>query len=133
MLGFLSRYIDTGLLVSRVGIGGMFLFHGFPKLLGGPEKWAKLGEALRYAGVSEWHTVFGFIAAFAEFFGGLAVLIGFAYRPACLLLTIVMAVAANMHLGRGEGLLGAAHALENAFLFFAAAFVGPGAYSVDKK
>ena len=42
----LDRFRDTGLLVLRVGIGVMFMVHGYPKLAGGAEKWAMLGGAL---------------------------------------------------------------------------------------
>ena len=30
------RYHDLGLLVLRVGLGVMFMLHGYPKLMGGP-------------------------------------------------------------------------------------------------
>src|SRR5262245_26008419 len=132
MLKFLSRYTDFALLVMRIGIGAMFIVHGFPKMIGGPEKWQKLGEATHYIGIHAAPTTLGFLAAFSELFGGFAMLIGVAYRPACLLLTITMTVAASMHLGKGEGLLGASHALENALFFFAAMCVGPGRYSADR-
>jgi putative oxidoreductase len=33
----LDRYRDAGLLVLRIGIGVMFMLHGFPKVMGGPE------------------------------------------------------------------------------------------------
>jgi putative oxidoreductase len=43
-----------------------------------------------------------------------------------------MGVAANMHLGKGEGILAASHAIELGILFFSLLFIGPGRYSVDK-
>jgi len=77
---------------------------------------------------------FGFVAAFSEFFGGVAMIVGFAFRPAMMLLTITMTVAACMHLGKGEGVLGASHALENALFFFALLFNRSGALTAfDKK
>ncbi len=42
ILRSLTRYRDAGLLILRIGIGIMFLYHGAPKLIGGPEKWEKL-------------------------------------------------------------------------------------------
>lgn len=38
ILRSLDKYRDVGLLILRVGIGLMFMIHGFPKLFGGPEK-----------------------------------------------------------------------------------------------
>jgi len=42
----LDKHRDIGLLILRVGIGIMFMCHGFPKLTTGPEVWTKLGGAL---------------------------------------------------------------------------------------
>jgi len=36
------RTHDLGLLVVRVSIGIMFTIHGYPKLIGCPEKWTEL-------------------------------------------------------------------------------------------
>jgi putative oxidoreductase len=43
-----------------------------------------------------------------------------------------MAVAATMHLGRGDGLKGAAHAIELGIVFVGLLVIGAGRYSVDK-
>ncbi len=39
ILRSLDKYRDVGLLILRVGIGIMFMGHGLPKLIAGPEKW----------------------------------------------------------------------------------------------
>jgi len=129
---FLNKYRDFGLLLLRLGIGAMFLFHGWPKLAGGPETWAKVGGAMRFAGVQALPTLWGLAAAVSEFGGGICLLLGFLFRPAALLLAITMAVAANMHLGKGEGVLAASHAIELGILFLSLLFIGPGRYSVDR-
>ena len=36
--------IDIALLILRVGIGIMFILHGYPKMMGGMEKWIGLGS-----------------------------------------------------------------------------------------
>ena len=131
-LKFLGKYREFGLLLLRLGIGAMFLYHGWPKLVGGPEKWAKVGLAVQFAGVHAVPTFWGLAAALSEFAGGLCLILGLFFRPACLLLGITMAVAANMHLGKGEGILAASHAIELSILFFSLMFIGPGRYSVDK-
>ena len=46
MIGRLQNFKDTGLLILRIGLGGMYLWHGWPKLSGGPERWTKLGGAM---------------------------------------------------------------------------------------
>ena len=75
---------DSGMLVIRIGIGLLFLNHGVPKLLGGPEFWAKLGSAMGNFGIDFGHAFFGFFAAFAEAVGGLLLISGFLLHPACL-------------------------------------------------
>jgi putative oxidoreductase len=129
---FLSRYRDEGLLLLRLGIGVMFLLHGGPKLLAGPDKWQQVGGALQYLGVDFFPTFWGLLAALSEFGGGLCLIFGFMFRPACLLMTVTMAVATTMHFGRGDGLMGASHALESAILFVSLMLIGPGRFSVDK-
>ncbi len=129
---FLGKYGDLALLLVRLGLGAMFLYRGWPKLAGGPEYWEKLGQAMRYAGVSAVPTVWGLAAALSEFVGGFCLVLGVLFRPACLLLAITMGVAANMHLGKGEGILAASHALELGVVFLGLLFLGPGRYSVDR-
>jgi len=132
-MGFFDRYRDFGLLVLRVGMGVMFIFHGWPMLIGGPEVWQKTGAAMAYTGIKAVPVLWGFMAAFSEFFGGIAVILGLFFRPACMLLAVTMAVAASMHIGKGEGLKAASHAIEAGIVFLSLIFIGPGTYSFGKK
>ncbi len=133
VLGSLGKYRDFGLLVLRIGLGVMFLLHGAPKILGGPAKWEKVGAAMSHVGVTAMPVFWGFMAGFSEFFGGLGLVLGFFFRPALLLLATTMAVATSMHLGKGEGLQVASHAIEDGIVFLSLLFIGPGKYSIDKK
>ena len=58
----LAKYRNTGLLLMRVGLGVMFVFHGYPKLLGGPDKWVEIGSATKYAGIHFLPKFWGFMA-----------------------------------------------------------------------
>ncbi|MGV8879362.1 MAG: DoxX family protein [Sphingobacteriaceae bacterium] len=129
----LFNYRNTGLLLLRIGLGVMFIFHGYPKLLGGPEKWAMIGGAAKHIGIDFMPVFWGFMAAVAETFGGFLLIIGLAFRPICILLIANLIVAASMHLGQEQGLSGASHAIELAIVFTGLLFVGPGKYSMDKK
>lgn len=129
----LSRYKDFGLLIIRVGLGIMFIYHGFPKLTGGLKSWEEVGSATKYVGVHFWPAFWGLLAAAVETFGGFLLIIGLAFRPVCLLLVINLVVAALFHFGTGGGLGEAAHAIEDAVVFAGLFFIGPGKYSVDKK
>jgi putative oxidoreductase len=129
---FLRKYSDLGLLMLRLGTGALFIWHGLPKLIAGVDKWTQLGRAMRHLGIAVYPAVWGFLAAAIEFGGGICLILGIFFRPACLLLMAVMSVAATMHLGRGDGIGGAAYALQSAFLFLGLLFVGPGRISIDK-
>lgn len=133
LLNFLEKYRDFGLLFLRLGIGAMFMFHGFPKITGGPEVWEKLGMATANVGINFAPTFFGFMAAVSEFVGGICLILGLGTRLACCFLFITMTVATSMHLNQGDGLKVASHAIEAGILFFSLIFIGPGKYSLDEK
>ncbi len=80
-------------------------------------------------GITFGHTVFGFLAAFAESVGGLMIAAGLLYRPICAMLAFTMFVAAAQHITTGQG--SPAHALKNLFVLVGLLPLGPGAYSLD--
>ena len=128
----LGNYRNFGLLIIRVGLGIMFIYHGLPKLSGGPDTWKSVGAATKCVGITFLPVVWGFLAAVVETVGGFLLVIGLAFRPVCLLLVFNLLVAAIFTF-KGEGLMGASHAIEDAIMFAGLLFVGPGKFSVDKK
>ncbi len=129
----LDKFRDMGLLILRVGIGIMFMCHGFPKLTAGPEVWTKLGGALSAMDINFAPTFMGFMAAISEFGGGLLLVLGLFTRPACFFLLITMVIAMLMHIRTGDPFVKYSHALESAILFFSLLFIGPGKISLDEK
>ncbi|MCB9680771.1 MAG: DoxX family protein [Alphaproteobacteria bacterium] len=129
----LDGWRDHGLLLLRVGLGGMFLFHGWPKVTGGPELWAKIGASMSGFGITFGYTAWGFLAAVTEAFGGVLLALGLATRPVALALWFTMVVAAKMHLDNGDGVMGASHAIEDGVAFLAIVLLGPGRFSVDRR
>jgi putative oxidoreductase len=125
-----SKHRDLGLFLMRVGMGVMFMTHGVPKLLGGPERWEKLGGAMRHLGVEFAPTFWGFMAGLAEAGGGLCLALGVAFRPACAAMFFTMFVAALKHLMEGDGFGKASHAIEAGVVFFALLLIGPGAWKL---
>lgn len=132
-LSALSKFKNSGLLLMRIGLGILFILHGYPKLVGGPDMWEGVGSAMGRIGVTAFPAAWGFLAGVIETLGGLFVIIGFFFRPVTLLLTFVMVMASLHHLGAGDGLMGAAHALKMGIVFLGLTFIGPGKYSVDKR
>ena len=124
---------DAGLLLLRVGLGLMFMLHGGPKLAGGPDYWEKIGGSLAAFGIHFLPQFWGFAAGLVEFGGGLLLLLGLFFRPACLLLLVTMVVATNSHLSRGDDLNAASHAIEAGVTFLGLLFIGPGRFSLDER
>lgn len=124
---------DIGRLIIRLGIGVMFMYHGYPKIMGGIDKWESLGAKMEYMGIAFLPVFWGFMAALSEFVGGMLFLTGFKFRWACFFMAFTMAVAVAYHLGSGDGLGKASHAIELGVVFISMLFIGPGAYSIDRK
>jgi putative oxidoreductase len=123
---------SLGLLILRLGLGAMFIWHGYGKISGGPELWIKLGQATSVVGINVAPKIFGFLAAFSEFGGGICMVLGFLMRPACLMMAITMTVATIMHLAHGDGLNVASHAIEVGIVFYSLILIGPGRLSLDE-
>ena len=124
--------VDVALLILRVGIGIMFIQHGYPKMIGGVERWAGLGSyGMGSIGIDFYPAFWGFMAAFSELFGGLMILLGIYMRLFSMLLFITMLVAANTHLMGGDGIMGSSHAIESTIIFLSLFFSGAGKYSIQ--
>jgi len=131
-LTFLNKYREGALLFLRIGLGIMFIIHGAPKMLGGPDRWASLGKSISYMGIYGYPTFWGFMAAFSECFGGIFLILGVFFRPACILLTLTMIVATTMLFRTEKKFLTYSRPLELAIVFASLVVIGPGKYSIDK-
>ncbi len=126
----LSKHTDLGLLILRIGFGlGMLIFHGWGKLIGGPEAWNSIGQSVELFGIDFGHTFFGFMAAFAESVGAICIVLGLFYRPAVAILGFTMVVATLSVFVRESGNPG--HAFKNFFICAGIFLVGPGKHSLD--
>jgi putative oxidoreductase len=122
---------DIGILILRLVIGGMFIYHGAPKLFGGAEKWEWLGSQMSNLGINFTPVLWGFAASLAEFFGGILLVIGLLTPLAALALTFNMFVATLFHFKAGQGMQGAAYAFTMMLTFLSMIFLGGGKYSID--
>jgi putative oxidoreductase len=126
---------DFGLLLIRIGIAtSIFVFHGYDKMTGGPERWAGTGGAMANLGIAFMPVAWGFLAAFAETVGAILVVLGPLFRFATLMLAFNMFVAAMMHLNLpadnpASGWSGASHAIELMVVFLGLFFTGPGRFA----
>lgn len=129
-LKFLGRFREIGLLIIRVGIGISFMVHGSGKMFN-PDRWEAIGSSMANFGITFLPTFWGFMAAFAEFGGGILFLLGFFFRPAAALMFFTMLTALTVHLSKGDDFGKYSHAMELGILFLGMIFVGPGRLSLD--
>ncbi len=126
----LQKHQDAGLLILRVGFGLSFIyFHGWSKMMGGPERWEGLGESLSRFGIDFAPQFWGFMAMLSETLFALFIAVGFLFRPAALLVAFTMLVASLGHMLSGQG--NAGHSFKNMWVAVGLIFIGPGKYSVD--
>jgi putative oxidoreductase len=127
-----DKFRDCGLLLLRVGIGLMFVtVHGFPKISGGAETWAGLGKTFNsVTGISFIPVFWGFMAAISEFGGGICLITGILFRPACALMLFTMLVAVTMNIRGGYGFSGASQALELGIVLLSLIFIGSGRFTL---
>lgn len=127
--------VDIGLLLVRLGVGlSIAMFHGWGKISGGPTLWKSLGGHMSNLGVTFSPVMWGFMAASAEFFGSILLVLGVLFRPAAALLCFTMFVAILRHLNLPAenpmtGWNGASHAIELFAVYLALFFTGPGRYA----
>lgn len=126
-----NQFHDLGLLIARLGFGlTFFWFHGYPKLMSGPEGWERTGRAVSNVGITFGYEWWGLAAALAESGGGLLFAAGLFFRPVCLALLGVMIMATLDQYTRATP--APEHALKNAFIFAGLFLVGPGRYTVAR-
>ncbi len=125
-----ATYFNFGLLFLRVGIGFSFIYnHGYAKI-STPERWKSLGEQMQLLHIHFAPEFWGFMAAFAEFFGATFLILGLFSRISATLLAFTMLVAFLTGFAKDEF---NSAAFEMGIVFIALIIMGPGKYSLDAK
>lgn len=122
-------------LALRIPVGIIFIAHGAQKLFGwfGGYGLEGTGQWMASIGLEPGYLM-ALLAGSAEFFGGLALVLGLLVRPAAIVLAFTMAVAiVTVHLGNGLFMANNGYEFGLALLAVAAslAITGGGRGSVD--
>lgn len=126
-----NKFNNFGLFILRVGIGAIFvIYHGWDKIMDGPDRWEKLGHNMSNLGINFLPTFWGFMAAFAEFGGGILLILGLFTRPAAFLMAFTMLVAVLKSMAAHNSFT---HPLEMLAVFTALIFLGAGKWSLDAR
>jgi putative oxidoreductase len=128
-LRFLDRLQPLALLALRLALGAIMVAHGYSKVFGGLHHHAQFVASL---GMPAW---LGYLSAFAEFLGGILLIVEFLTRLAALAIFIDMAVAIGKVHWK-NGLVGANRSgyefpLALAVIACALIFYGAGPIAID--
>jgi len=121
----LSKYNSVALLLLRLGVAVVFIYHGWGKVTGiegVQEFFGNIGIPL--AGIMAW------VVALTEFVGGIMVLAGFKIRIPSILLAIVMVVAI-LTVKISAGFEAARIDILLLMMTLSLSILGSGSYSVD--
>lgn len=126
ILNYQSLNTDVAALLLRLIFGGLFVYHGYPKLTSFNEMLPQFPDII---GIGAKLSLI--LVIFAEFFCGLLVIVGFLTRLAVIPIFITMVVAFFIAHGK-DGF----NVKELAFVFLILSLVifvlGSGKYSMDK-
>jgi putative oxidoreductase len=125
---FMENLKPLSLLLLRLALGGIFMFHGYPKLFTAHNAWMTNFAHMGFP------SYFATISGALEFFGGILLIVGLLTRLAALLLAIEMGIAlARVHLPHGGIYAVGKYELPLTLCTaaFALATVGAGAISLD--
>ena len=126
-----GRRREFGIFMMRVGLGIMFILHGYPKLLGGPPAWERLGSTMTLVGIDFFPIAWGLLAGLAETLGGAMLIFGLFTHLACFALTFSMTIATAFHLNKGDSFADFSHPMELGTVTLAMILIGAGRYSID--
>ena len=120
-------YSGIGLFVFRVVLGIVFIVHGYPKLFKNFSQTVGFFESIGIRPGNVWV----FIVGAVEFFGGIALVLGFATQLAAALIVVNMVVAI-VKVKFKQGFV-SGYEFDLALLAMAAALMvtGPGAFAID--
>jgi putative oxidoreductase len=124
----LEKLKPLALLLLRLGLGIIFIYHGYPKLFGNTRGAMQGFEHMGFPGY------FVYVAGVIEFFGGIMLIFGLFTRVAGLLIAGEMAVAIwKVHMPQGSimQVKNYEFPLALAIAAFALATTGAGLISVD--
>jgi len=128
-----GKSAQWAITLLRVGFGIIYILHGYPKMLGGPERWEGIGGTMGIVGLGFAPAFWGFMASISEFGGGILLVLGLLTRPAAALLGFTMLMATIMHISAGDPMGAVLHPLKGLVVFIALLYSGPGRYAIDKR
>jgi putative oxidoreductase len=128
-----AAHVSTGLVIIRLALGAILIYHGYDKLVGGVSSWEQVGGmGMGAVGLANLYpVVWGFLAMVAEFFGGIATVLGVLFRPFQFLILVTL-VLASAFVVQNRGWMDARLPMVLAAVSLGLLFTGAGRYALGR-
>ncbi len=123
--------MEIGLTVLRIGIGILFIGHGYLKLIKGTSEWLWLGQQMGNLGITFAPLFWGICAALSEFVGGICLTLGLGTPVAAAFLAFTMFTAVIHHIIKSDSYGYISFPLSQMIIFIALVIAGSGTFSLD--
>ena len=90
LLGAQDRKKDTGLLIMRLAIAAVLLWHSLPKLIGGVPAWKSLGTTLDFINMGLPVSFLGLLSLALETVCSISLVVGYFFRLSNFVLFVLM-------------------------------------------
>ena len=117
--------MDTGMLLVRVGLGIVFIYHGWGKV-------QMMDSTIMFFSKIGLAPFFAYLVSWIELLGGVAMLLGAWTKWAGIALAVVMAFAAHYAYQPDGGFMSYELPLLLFFVSLGVAFTGPGSFTIHK-
>ncbi len=128
-----DRRIHLGLLIIRLGLTAVLLWHALPKLFDGLQQWKNIGMGLSAINIGFPPVVVGFTILFLETLGAVSFVFGYFFRAACIILFAIFGVYFFLYLQKPGYDTLMLWSLGLAVVFLGLVYVGPGRYAIAVK
>ncbi len=131
LISSIPELINLGLAIIRIGIGLLFIGHGYLKLMKGPSEWRWLGEQMGNLGIKFSPVFWGICAMMSELLGGICLVLGLGTRIAAAFMAFTMFVAVVYHVKKGDSYGYISFPLSQLVIFIGLIITGSGIFSLD--
>lgn len=126
-----SELNSIALACIRIGIGLLFIGHGYLKIIRGVPELRWTGEQMKHLGITFLPLFWGICAMLSEFMGGICLTLGFGTRIAAAFMSFTMFVAVIHHIAKDDSYGYTTFPLSQLIVFLGFVIAGGGVYSLD--
>lgn len=120
--------MNWGLLVLRLAVGTLLMFHAVPALVAGPETWQGIGQMTSHLGVTQFFIQIGLAIVLIEVIGAALLIMGILGRVAAALILLTQLLILTVQLMAGHGISGSSTAILLSAILLCLSIAGLGQF-----